>query len=115
MARVDHAATVRVLMNREERWATMRNLSRGGMYIEASWSAPRDAEMQLEFSLPEVRQPLSPTAKVIWSRTRWNGGAAGMGVRFLALDAASADTLDSFVYERFVPDPDPFTAFESPR
>jgi hypothetical protein len=34
-----------------------------------------------------------------------------MGVRFLALDAASAHTLDSFVYERFVPKPDSLGVF----
>jgi uncharacterized protein (TIGR02266 family) len=108
MARVDHAATVRVLMEQREQWGTMRNLSRGGMYMEASWSAPPDSEMQLEFRLPEVGEPLSPTAKVVWSRRRQNGATAGMGVRFLALDAASARTLDSFVYERFVPEADSF-------
>jgi uncharacterized protein (TIGR02266 family) len=114
MARIDHAATVRVVMDQQERWATMRNLSRGGMYIEANWSAPQDSEMQLEFRLPEVGSSLSPTAKVIWSRKRWNGGAAGMGVRFLSLDAASAQTLDSFVYERFVPETDSPGAFRNP-
>ena len=115
MARIDHATTVRVLVDQEERWATMRNLSRGGMYIEASWSAPQDSEMQLEFRLPEVRSSFSPTAKVIWSRRRWNGGGAGMGVRFLTLDSASAQNLDSFVYERFVPENDPVGASGNPR
>jgi uncharacterized protein (TIGR02266 family) len=105
LARIGHAATVRVVMDREEHWGTMRNLSRGGMYLEASWAAPPESEMQLEFRLPEVGKPLAPTAKVIWSQVRWNGTAAGMGVRFLALDAASAHTLDSFVYERFAPQP----------
>jgi hypothetical protein len=38
-----------------------------------------------------------------------------MGVRFLALDAASAHTLDSFVYERFVPDGDTFEVFTGAR
>jgi uncharacterized protein (TIGR02266 family) len=84
----------------------MRNLSRGGMYIEANWAAPPDSEMQLEFRLPEIANPLSPTAKVVWSRERWDGISAGMGVRFLALDADSAETLESFVYERFVPGTD---------
>lgn len=107
LARIGHAATVRVVMDREEQWGTMRNLSRGGMYLEASWAAPPESEMQLEFRLPEIGKPLAPTAKVVWSQTRWNGTAAGMGVRFLALDAASAHTLDSFVYERFVPQPSP--------
>jgi DNA-binding response OmpR family regulator len=51
MARIDHAATVRVVMEQQERWATMRNLSRGGMYLEATWFAPPDSEMQLEFRL----------------------------------------------------------------
>jgi len=111
MARIDHAATVRVLMERQEHWGTMRNLSRGGMYIEASWSAPPESEMQLEFRLPEVGETLSPTAKVIWSRMRQDGVSAGMGVRFLALDAASARTLDVFVYERFVPETDTFGIF----
>jgi len=111
MSRIDHAATVRMVVDREERWGTMRNLSRGGMYMEAGWAAPPDSEMQLEFRLPEVGEPLSPTAKVIWSRRRRNGITAGMGVRFLALDAASAHTLDSFVYERFVPETDTFGVF----
>ncbi len=111
MARIDHAATVKVMMEQQERWATMRNLSRGGMYLEASWFAPPESEMQLEFRLPEVTKPLSPTAKVIWSRRHARGVSAGMGVRFLALDAASAHTLDSFVYERFVPKADSFGAF----
>jgi uncharacterized protein (TIGR02266 family) len=111
MARIDHAATVRVLMERQEHWGTMRNLSRGGMYIEASWSAPPESEMQLEFRLPELGTPLSPTAKVIWSRQRRDGLSAGMGVRFLALDAASAQTLDAFVYERFEPETDTFGIF----
>jgi len=111
MARIDHAATVRMVVDREERWGTMRNLSRGGMYIEANWSAPPEAEMQLEFRLPEVALPFSPTAKVVWNRERWDGVSAGMGIRFLALDAASAETLDSFVYERFVPDAGSFGVF----
>ncbi len=111
MARIDHAVTVRVLMERQEHWGTMRNLSRGGMYIEASWSAPPESEMQLEFRLPEVGTTLAPTAKVIWSRRRRDGMSAGMGVRFLALDAASANTLDAFVYERFVPETDSFGIF----
>ena len=111
MARIEHAATVRGTMEQQERWGTMRNLSRGGMYIEAGWAALPDSEMQLEFRLPEVGEPLSPTAKVIWSRRRRNGITAGMGVRFLALDAASAHTLDSFVYERFVPETDTFGVF----
>jgi hypothetical protein len=34
-----------------------------------------------------------------------------MGIRFLALDAASAHTLDSFVYERFVPKADSLGVF----
>jgi uncharacterized protein (TIGR02266 family) len=107
LARIGQAATVRVIMDRQEHWGTMRNLSRGGMYLEASWAAPPEAEMQLEFRLPEVGKILAPTGKVVWSQTRWNGTAAGMGVRFLRLDAASAHTLDSFVYERFVPQPSP--------
>ena len=111
MARIDHAGTVRVTIEQQERWGTMRNLSRGGMYIEAGWAALPESEMQLEFRLPEVGEPLSPTAKVIWSRRRRNGITAGMGVRFLALDAASAHTLDSFVYERFVPETDTFGVF----
>jgi hypothetical protein len=34
-----------------------------------------------------------------------------MGLRFLALDATTAHTLDSFVYERFVPEADSFGVF----
>ena len=42
---------------------------------------------------------VAPTAEVVWCRPRTPEHAAGMGMRFLALDRAAAQRLDDYVYQ----------------
>ena len=77
-----------------------RNLSRGGIFVEAERTAALDTEVELHFELPDSRSAIAPTAEVVWCRERTPQHAAGMGMRFLALDRASAQRIDEYVYQR---------------
>ena len=83
-----------------EVWARSRNVSRGGMYVESDRELAPESEVQLHFALPESREPLAPTAKVVWRRPGSRAGTAGIGLQFLRLDREAARLLDEYVYER---------------
>lgn len=100
LARVALETQVQIVHDREQRWGTSRNLSRGGIFVEFDHVVPHAAEVALTFRLPEAARSLASTAQVIWRRPRANGLAPGLGLQFLALDSAAVEAIDSFVYER---------------
>lgn len=106
LARVPIETQVHIAYERQECWGVARNLSRGGMFVEAEHPMPPATEVELEFRLPSSGLEMSPTAQVIWSRERQLGLPDGMGLQFLALDRASAEEIDSFVYERIPTEPE---------
>jgi len=77
-----------------------RNLSRGGIFIEVERTAAPDTEVELRFELPDSHVAVAPTAEIVWCRPRTPEHAAGMGMRFLALDRNSALRIDDYVYQR---------------
>jgi uncharacterized protein (TIGR02266 family) len=100
LARVQLETTVHIVHEDGEHWGTARNLSRGGIYVEADCPMPLATEVALEFRLPDAKHPLASTAHVIWHGPREDGRPGGMGLQFLALDRATAEEIDSFIYER---------------
>jgi len=99
-ARVECDTRVQISNDEAERWGTVRNLSRGGIFVESEAPVAPGTEVALEFALPDTALRLAPTAQVIWLRDRDNVTPPGMGLRFLALDGDSAREIDSYVYER---------------
>ena len=95
--RIDVDAPVRVEPSDE--WGTIRNLSRGGAFIETPTPLPGRREIGLEFQLPETRRSVRTTAQVVWTRPT-RGGRAGQGMRFLSLDRSSIRALEEFVFSR---------------
>jgi len=102
LPRVELATRVRIRHGEAESWGVVRNLSRGGIFIESEPALPLDAELALEFDLPETARTLAPTARVVWQRSLAEGRADGMGLRFVALDAATVRCLEDYVHERAV-------------
>ena len=100
-ARVPFDADVRVRLVRADAssWGTVRDLSRGGVFVESLGKLPVDTELDLDFRLPDVRKPLRPTAQVMWAGPHPKSRAPGMGLRFLALDRSSTHQIDSFVHQ----------------
>jgi uncharacterized protein (TIGR02266 family) len=100
LVRVPMETDVRMGHDGRQLWAWARNLSRGGMFVEAEETLDPETELDLEFALPDVPVPLAPTAKVIWRRPPTSSTRAGLGLRFLNLDRASARQIDEFIYLR---------------
>jgi uncharacterized protein (TIGR02266 family) len=98
--RVSMVAEVQIAGASELHHGIARNLSRGGIFVEAERAADPETEIALCFDLPESKQPIRPTAQVIWCRERTPRSAAGMGLRFLALDRASVLRIEDYVYQR---------------
>ncbi len=100
LVRVALETDVRIADKAGDVWGWTRNVSRGGIFVEAERDLPPDSEVQLEFALPESRDALAPTAKVVWRRTTTRTLAAGLGLQFLKLDRGAARHLDEYIYER---------------
>lgn len=103
LTRVPLETEVRVQLGPEDAFGTSRNLSRGGMFIQASRPLPTDTEVRLHFALPDSKDEITPTAKVVWRRDRAGHAPAGMGLQFLRLDRSSAERIDDFVYQNTTP------------
>jgi uncharacterized protein (TIGR02266 family) len=100
LTRVPMVAEVHIRGVTEVSHGIARNLSRGGIFVEAERTAALDAEVELRFELPDSRTAIAPTAEVVWCRERSPQHSPGMGMRFLALDRASAQKIDEYVYQR---------------
>lgn len=107
MPRVALDDRVRVRLSRTDAgaWGVVRDLSRGGVFIESHGRLPLATEVDLDFRLPNVRVPLRPTAEVVWRGRHPKSGAPGMGLRFLALDRSSTDQIEAYVDERSAAEP----------
>jgi uncharacterized protein (TIGR02266 family) len=99
LPRVEVETPVRLSHHGAEAWGIARNLSRGGLYVEADDAFAPRTEIQLEFPLPGRATVLTPRASVVWIRIATDKPARGMGLRFLGLDGASARSLEHYVHE----------------
>lgn len=100
LTRVPMVAEVRIRGTVTLSHGIARNLSRGGIFVEAERTAAPDTEVELHFELPDSHDPIVPTAEIVWCRPRTQDHSAGMGMRFLALDRTSAMRIDEYVYQR---------------
>ena len=99
LPRVPVETSVQLQQERGEALAKARNLSRGGIFVEADRSLPPQTELGLRFQLPDAPGPLASTARVIWQRRSCTEAPAGMGLQFLALDRWDAQRIESFVQD----------------
>jgi len=106
LIRVPLDTDVRLGLQNREAWGRAQNISRGGMFIEASTTLEPDTELALEFQLPNFAEALVPTAKVVWRRGESSTNRPGLGLRFLKLDRVSAQHLDDYVYEHATSQPE---------
>lgn len=105
LARVPFDEDVRVRLVRADAysWGVVRDLSRGGVFVESMGKLPLGTELDLDFRLPDLNKPLRPTAQVMWAGLHPKSRTPGMGLRFLALDRSSTQQIDSFVHQYTIP------------
>jgi uncharacterized protein (TIGR02266 family) len=98
--RVPLETEVRLASAGNEIWGWSRNISRGGIFVEADVSLEPDTEFEVEFTAPDTSVLIQPTARVIWRRPPHTSKRPGMGLQFLKLDREAAQWLEQYVYER---------------
>jgi len=113
MKRISVTTPVRIVLENGQARGVVRNLSRGGIFVEADCELAPSEEVKVHFALPDSpSQTLSTTAKVVWrSDSEPSGGSRGAGLQFLELNRANTARIDDFIYERSdTPAPIPFPA-----
>lgn len=100
LVRVPIDAEVRLSTEDGESWGWARNISRGGMFVEAESLLEPDTQLAVEFLMPEHDVSVSPTARVVWRRPPAPELTPGMGLQFLKLDRDLAQWLDEYVYQQ---------------
>ena len=99
--RVSFEAEVRLSANGTDIWGWARNVSRGGMFVEAEAVLEPDSEFEIEFTVPDTSIVVQPTARVVWRQLPGDPQrTAGMGLQFLKLDREAEQWLEQYVYER---------------
>jgi Tfp pilus assembly protein PilZ len=77
---------------------TLRNLSRGGCFVEcADWLPSEGDELNLDFGLPGFATGLALSARLVWRKAAPRARRTGAGLRFLALDGSTSRALARFV------------------
>ena len=79
---------------------TVRNVSRGGLFVDAPVHFNRAEEVGVRFNLGEDDPDVSSTAQVIWSNPAQNGHDR-VGMRFLEIDARTISKLDRYVNDHY--------------
>ena len=64
--RVLFETEVRLSTNGGDLWGWSRNVSRGGMFVEAETPLEPDSEFEVEFTVPDTSIVVQPTARVVW-------------------------------------------------
>ena len=79
-------------------------ISTGGMFLATNEPLPAGRELRVRLVLPETPTEITLQARVVHSRSLAEADAAGlpagMGVRFVALDASARAELEGFVADR---------------
>ena len=81
-----------------------QNISTGGLFIATHQIKRVGEHIHLKFSLPGATRPIECDTEVRWVRENSSlhrtDSAPGMGVRFLNMSAADAETIQNFLDSR---------------
>lgn len=105
LPRVDVAFPVELRNALLHTHGTARNISRGGIYVQADCQLEPKAEVAIEMVLPETNERITPVAEVIWSRDSSDEHLTELGLRFLSIDSETMRSLDDFIGQYILPPP----------
>ncbi len=98
LPRANVARPVRLWDPEHDATGTLRNLSRGGCFVESKdWLPSEGHELNLNFGLPGFSSSIALTARLVWRRLLPSGKQRGAGFRFLELDGGTSRALAHFV------------------
>ncbi len=73
------------------------NINEGGIFIETDSPPEIDTLVQLQFSVPDLENPIQVAGRVAWINDDKDGGATGMGIEFHEIQPGVRDTINSLV------------------
>jgi type IV pilus assembly protein PilZ len=76
-----------------------RNINEGGLFIETETPLGLDEQVQLQFRLPGIDDPLKVNGRVAWISEAGADETPGMGIEFDSLDADARLRIDQIVQE----------------
>ena len=76
------------------------NLSKGGLYLDQTIPLPIGSKVKLRFTLPEDTLTVSVTGQIVSINAR---DRLGMGVKFIDLEPAVQQRIDSFIERSTTP------------
>ena len=76
--------------------AVTRNISLGGMFIEAREALALSTAITVRFKVPTQPEPIEVSGEVRWVENNIGEGLSGMGVRFSGLRAREVWALNRF-------------------
>jgi CheY-like chemotaxis protein len=103
LPRVEITAPIQLRNELLHTWGTARNISRGGIFVEADCELEPKSEVALELVLPDTTHQITPVAQVVWKREAADHRMIELGMRFLAIDSETMHQLDDFVGQRIPP------------
>lgn len=78
----------------------LRNVSRGGAFVDAAVRMQPAEEVSLAFQLDGQGPAVAPSARVVWS-SPGRDGFDHVGLRFLEIDARTVEKLDHYVSDHY--------------
>ena len=97
-ARIEQPVEITARGQRVE--GTLRNVSRGGLFVKAPLQLTKSEEVALSFRLEGGDTTVAPTAQVVWSGPGDDDGDC-VGMRFLEIDAQTIEKLDHYVSDHY--------------
>lgn len=102
--RVDHRIPIQMLVDYRSGGNYLfdfcRDMGTGGVFIESSKPLAAGSELELTFTIPDSKETLRATGKVIWSQppiADRKDVTAGMGVQFENFSEQNRKLLDNFI------------------
>jgi uncharacterized protein (TIGR02266 family) len=74
-----------------------RDINEGGVFIESDAPGELDAEVQLQFKLPDGEDPLQVSGRIAWISDGKGESPAGMGIEFQRLPDEMQERINRIV------------------
>jgi len=90
---------VKIRHNGQEYIGYVKNISKGGFFVETDQIYELHTELEFEFHLPESNERILGKAKVCWARKNWGNAEEppGMGIEFTQFDGDSKTSLNNYI------------------
>ncbi len=106
LPRIPVNSAVQLQLGAKTHQGSLKNLSRGGLFVETECGLVGDREVGLRFALPGSATRFDPTAQVVWKREALRQQSAdGVGMRFVDISSDLVRKLEEYVFDRA---PEPF-------